>query len=62
MGKKYNKKASETDIFRILDNICLLQECKRENKTLYVPKRAYKEAKSILKAQKKYDEIKIKTY
>ena len=62
MGKKYNKKASKTDIFRILDDIMLLQECKREDKTLYVPKRAYKEAKSLLKAQDKEHLIKIKTY
>lgn len=56
------KNTQKYDIFKILDMIELLQMSKRQNQTLYVPKKSYRLAKQLLKAQKKADVIKIKTY
>lgn len=61
-NKKKRNLASEYDIFRILDLIELLQYNKSDRKVLYVPKKAYKLAKKMLKIEGKGDEVKIKTY
>ena len=61
-NKKKRISASKYDVFRILDLIELLQYNKSERKVLYVPKRAYKLAKKMLKIEGKADEVKIKTY
>jgi hypothetical protein len=62
MNKKDRKLCSQDDIFRILDSIEILQGDRRDRKTIYVPKRAYKIAKKMLKIEGKAGEIKIKTY
>jgi len=61
-NKKKHVSESKYDVFRILDLIELLQYNKSERKVLYVPKRAYKLAKKMLKIEGKADEVKIKTY
>ena len=61
-NKKRRILASKYDIFKVLDALEVLQYNKSEFKVLYVPKRAYKLAKKMLKIEGKADEVKIKTY
>jgi hypothetical protein len=62
MINKERKNCSKDDIFRILDSIEALQEGLKEQNTIYVPKRAYKVAKKMLKIEGKAGIVKIKTY
>ena len=55
------KKRRTYNIERILDAIEVLQFNKSGRKELYVPKRAYKIAKQLLKIKGQND-VKIKTY
>lgn len=60
-----NKKRNnipEIDVFRLLDALEILQYNKSDRKVLYVPKKAYKIAKQMLKIEGKANEVTIKTY
>jgi hypothetical protein len=58
----YDNKRSAYNMERILDAIEVLQYNKSERKVLYVPKKAYKVAKQMLKIKGSADEVTIKTY
>jgi len=64
MRKKHKNSNNmyEMDVFRLLDSLEVLQYNKSDRKVLYVPKKAYKIAKQMLKIEGKAGEVTIKTY
>lgn len=62
MSSGNKRKVNRYNLERIFDAIEVLQLNKSRMKTLYVPKRAAKVAKQLLKIKGIADEVKIKTY
>ena len=62
MSSGNKRKVNKYNIERILDAIEVLQLNKSKMQVLYVPKRAARVAKQLLKIKGAADEVKIKTY